>query len=151
LILNRILLAVLISASVWLLIRLWNRFTIKRRIREGLQLDSFLPGKPAILYFTSPDCLPCRTVQEPELNKISERYTDKLQIIKIDVLEHPQLADAWGVLSVPTTFIIDPDGRPRGVNHGVVREAKLLNQIDSLSVFPPNPAKAQSSVAKSQG
>jgi hypothetical protein len=39
------------------------------------------------------------------------------------------MAIDWGVLSVPTTFILDTKGRPRLMNHGVVREDKLLYQV----------------------
>jgi len=31
----------------------------------------------------------------------------------------PEIASQWGVLSVPTTFVIDAQGNPRYVNHGV--------------------------------
>jgi protein-disulfide isomerase-like protein with CxxC motif len=39
------------------------------------------------------------------------------------------LANEWGVMSVPTTFILDKDGRPRQINHGVARAEKLLAQL----------------------
>ncbi|HLE53485.1 MAG TPA: hypothetical protein VI755_15570, partial [Anaerolineales bacterium] len=41
-------------------------------------------------------------------------------------------ADYWGVLSVPTTFIIDRRGRPRRVNHGVASAEKLFKQIEDV-------------------
>jgi len=40
------------------------------------------------------------------------------------------------VLSVPTTFIIDSQGRPRRVNHGVASAEKLLNQIEEVEGYP---------------
>jgi thiol-disulfide isomerase/thioredoxin len=115
----------------------------------GLQLEEYISGKPAILYFTTQGCVPCKTVQAPALRRVSEIYQEQLQIIKIDALEQSHLADAWGVLSVPTTFIIDSDGRPRGVNHGVAREPKLLAQLEAASETAPaqlNQVHAQSGV-----
>ncbi len=61
---------------------------------------------------------------------------DDLQLIEIDVTIQPNLADAWGVLSLPTTFIIDSIGQPRGVNHGVAMEEKLLAQLEKIGEIP---------------
>ena len=41
-------------------------------------------------------------------------------------------AKQWSVLSVPTTFILDRDGRPRQVNHGYASTEKLFGQIAAL-------------------
>ena len=77
--------------------------------------------------------MPCKTVQRPELSRLKEMIGDGLQIIQVDCTEFPNLATEWGVLSVPTTFIIDAKGRPRGVNHGVTRTEKLLKQIRAVT------------------
>jgi thioredoxin 1 len=108
---------------------LTNRVILARVRGRKLGLESLRPGIPAILYFTSPTCVPCKTVQRPELARLQEQMGDGLQIIQVDCTERPDLAEYWGVLSVPTTFIIDAKGRPRGVNHGVVRADKLYKQI----------------------
>lgn len=86
-------------------------------------------GVPAILYFTTPDCAPCKAVQGPAIESLLSLFGEQLQIIKIDASERNDLADAWGVLSVPTTFIIDAQGQPRHVNNGVVSVAKLRQQL----------------------
>jgi len=91
-----------------------------------------LSGRPAILYFTTPACAPCKTVQRPALRKIAEMYAGKLDVIEVDATEKVDLARQWGVLSVPTTFILDSRGVPRFVNHGVTRADKLMNQINNI-------------------
>ncbi len=93
----------------------------------------FQHGKPAILYFTTPSCVPCKTIQRPAIQRLQEQMGDGLQIVEIDATARPELADEWGVFSVPTTFIIDAKGSPRHVNYGVVTEAKLWRQLHSLS------------------
>ena len=104
----------------------------RARVRNA-SASLFQSGKPAILYFTTPTCAPCRTVQRPVLQRLHEQMGDRLQIVEIDAAASPEVADEWGVLSVPTTFIIDAKGLPRHVNHGVAPLEKLWRQIQSLN------------------
>lgn len=144
---ERALLAVLLIAAGLLAYRLYVWLVLRRRA-GGLGLDSYLPGAPAVLYFTDPGCAPCLTVQDPALSELAERFGPSLQIIKVQALERPDLTDAWGVLSLPTTFIIDSTGQPRGVNHGVARAAKLERQLAAIGELPdraPNPEPVSAS------
>ncbi len=130
-ILIRLGIAILIVLVGIALYALWTRLHLrrlrKRQVFAGL--EEHRAGVPAILYFTTPYCVPCKTQQQPALEELTEQYREHLQIIQIDANEHPELADSWGVLSVPTTFIIDALGRPRHVNHGVASAAKLRQQL----------------------
>jgi len=54
-------------------------------------------------------------------------------VIEVDAEARPDLANYWGVLSVPTTFIIDARGEPRRVNHGVASTDKLLGQLEEVA------------------
>ena len=135
-ILARALWAALIAALGLGLYVLANRLLLARLRGKRLGLEAVRPGIPAILYFTTPTCRPCQTVQRPALAKLQERLGDCLQIITVDAIERPDLADYWGVLSVPTTFIIDSNGRPRRVNHGVASAEKLLRQIEEVEQNP---------------
>jgi thiol-disulfide isomerase/thioredoxin len=92
-------------------------------------LENLRPGTPAILYFTTPECAPCKTIQRPALQRLQQQLGGQLQVIEINAAEKPDLAGAWGVLSVPTTFVLDPQGRPRHINHGVTNAEKLLHQL----------------------
>jgi thiol-disulfide isomerase/thioredoxin len=104
---------------------------LRRRAKSGGHFGGLelRPGVPAILYFTTPDCAPCRTVQGPAIEALSEQLGERLQVIKIDASEQMALADYWGVLTVPTTFIIDAQGRPRHVNNGVIPAVRLRQQL----------------------
>ena len=91
-----------------------------------------LPNKPVIVYFTTPDCVPCKTVQRPALDKLSTFFGENLQVVEIDATQRPDLAKTWGVMSVPTTFLLNSRGEARYVNNGVARLEKLMEQIQTL-------------------
>src|SRR5512141_382268 len=123
-ILFRFLLALLIVGIGVAFYRFNNRLILGRAPNSIAQA-----GTPAILYFTTPDCAPCKAVQKPAIRQIKEALGEMLQVIEIDASQRPDLAQRWGVLSVPTTFVIDSRGQARHVNHGVARAEKLLKQL----------------------
>lgn len=103
-----------------------------RRSAEDNGLAITQGGQPTILYFTTPECAPCRTIQRPALQRLQDQLGDDLRVIEVDAQARPDLASQWGVLSVPTTFIIDAGGKLRHVNHGATRAEKLLQQLQQL-------------------
>jgi len=115
----------------WLL----NQRLLVRAKSNIFTLFSQLPNKPVIVYFTTPDCAPCKTVQRPALSRVSQLLGDSLEVIEIDATQRPDLAKIWGVMSVPTTFLLDARGEARYVNNGVTRAEKLMEQIQTLSDF----------------
>ena len=114
----------------------WINQRLLVRARNNIStLFPTLPNKPVIVYFTTPDCAPCKTVQRPALQKVLSLLGEGVQILEIDATEQPDLAKTWGVMSVPTTFLLDARGEARFVNNGVARAEKLIEQIQSLSDF----------------
>ena len=108
-----------------------NRMQMARLRKPSSGLEDFAVGTPGILYFTTPDCVPCKTQQQPAFKRLTEELGIKVLIVEVDATQRPDLADYWGVLSVPTTFIIDSKLQPRGVNHGVASAEKLKKQIEA--------------------
>lgn len=117
----------------YVLFQMVNRYILRQGSRQMPALNSVRPGIPAIVYFTTPDCAPCKTVQRPALQKVRDRFGEQLQIIEIDAASNPEMASAWNVLSVPTTFVIDAQGQPRHVNHGVAGPEKLFRQLEEIA------------------
>jgi len=114
---------------------LFNQRLLGRAQNLALALVGTLPNKPLIVYFTTPDCAPCKTIQRPALNKLLTLTGDSVQVVEIDATERPDLAKKWGVMSVPTTFLLDARGEARYVNNGVTRVEKLMEQLQNLSDF----------------
>jgi len=111
-------------------IYLLYNWTLKLRTRDLLaDLGPIRSGAFVLVYFTTPTCVPCKTVQRPAIQTVSQRLGDNMQVVEVDATEQPELANRWGVMSVPTTFLFDPRGQLRHVNHGVARAEKLLMQF----------------------
>lgn len=135
-ILVRTLLAIGLIVLAVLAYTLANRLILRRAGKMRLGLEDFTPGKAAILYFTMPGCVPCQTTQKPALARLKEITGGRVQVIEVDAMQRPDLAESWGVLSVPTTFVIDSKGEPRRVNHGVALAEKLLEQLEQVEDRP---------------
>lgn len=144
--------ALAIALGAWLLYAAWRRWQLARLRSPQLGLETWHGDGPAILYFTTPDCVPCKTQQRPELQKLRDEYRGSLQIIQIDATQQPKVADYWGVLSVPTTFVISSRGQARAMNPGVASAKKLLSQLAQAEQPPGNPdGKPATDFVKYQG
>jgi thiol-disulfide isomerase/thioredoxin len=111
----------------------WQVTRLQGRARAAGVLAGLRPNVPGVVYFWSDSCAPCKLVQKPALEQLqADLGPDGVQVIAINALEQSDLADEWGVLGLPTTFIVDRDGQPRRVNHGVMRAEQLRQQIAEL-------------------
>ena len=130
------------------------RLAVRRHVRRvtasngrDALLDTLRDGVPAIVYFTTPQCMPCKTQQLPALRMIETELGDCVQVVRVDATEQPETAERWGVFSVPTTFIIDAEGQARDVNYGVADANKLRRQLFAASQPPLNRTVSDAEVA----
>lgn len=116
------------------------RVMIRQQIRRTSELApteplfaGLTPGVPIILYFTTPTCAPCKTQQTPALERLQARLGEAVQIVRVDATQQPDAAQRWGVLSVPTTFILDGQGTTLAINHGVAETDTLQRQLEGAA------------------
>lgn len=128
----RLVLSIGIIAAGFSLYWLTNRWLVARANGRIQGTDSLQHDGPTLLYFTSPTCAPCKTIQGPAIQQVKQQIGENLHVIEIDASDRPDLAGRWGVLSVPTTYIIDASGHARHVNHGVATADKLFRQINTI-------------------
>ena len=66
----------------------------------SFQADVLDNPKPVMVDFWAEWCGPCRMVS-PILDEIATEYADKIDIVKVNVDEEPELAMKYGVTGIP--------------------------------------------------
>jgi thioredoxin 1 len=66
-------------------------------------------SKPVLFDFFATWCGPCR-MQTPILEELAKKMGDSVEIRKVDVDQHMDLAEKYGIRVVPT-LIIEKDGK----------------------------------------
>ena len=69
-------------------------------------------SKPAIIDFYADWCGPCRRLS-PVLEKLAEKYKDKIVIYKVNTDKERELAAAFGITSLPTLVFIPLGDTPQ--------------------------------------
>ncbi|MGH3240206.1 MAG: thioredoxin [Spirillospora sp.] len=57
--------------------------------------------KPVLVDFWAEWCGPCRMVA-PILEEISQEHGDKIEIVKVNIEENPEVPRSYGVVQIPT-------------------------------------------------
>ena len=73
-------------------------------------------------------CGPCRALA-PTVDEIAEERAGKLRVLKCDIDQQPDLANRFGIMSVPTLVLIK-EGRTVETMVGAQPKSRLLAAID---------------------
>jgi thioredoxin-like negative regulator of GroEL len=60
---------------------------------------------------------------------LAAQWDGRLRIERIDAERQPEEAARYAVFSLPTTVLVDGDGRVRHVNYGLADASKLQRQL----------------------
>jgi thiol-disulfide isomerase/thioredoxin len=85
---------------------------------------------PTVVHFSAVWCGPCASVR-----RVIEQVCEDLPAVahvEIDIDANPVAAKQLSVLSLPTTFIFDVDGRQRYRSAGVPKAADLRTALEPL-------------------
>lgn len=115
-------------------------------------------GKVALVTFWATWCGPCRR-EIPDLIALQERYPDHVQVIGIStdesgpetvrefarewginypiVMQTPEINRQFpGVFALPTTFVVDPEGRIVQTHVGLIGSVRLEHETRYLTSLP---------------
>ena len=91
-------------------------------------------GKPMIVDFSATWCPPCRQLK-PIFEKLAEDFRGRITFLTIDVDEHPELSQAYGVQSIPMMVFINKDGQIQNTLIGFQDRGQLLAAINTYFGF----------------
>ena len=72
--------------------------------KNNFQNEVMNSNKPVLLDFWAPWCAPCRIVA-PTVEEIASERVD-IKVGKINVDEQPELANKFGIMSIPTLVVM---------------------------------------------
>ncbi len=78
---------------------------------------------PAIVDFYADWCRPCRMLG-PILEEVATAYQGKIKVYKVNIDKEPELAQVFGVQSIPLMLFIPASGQP-AVQPGLLQKEQL--------------------------
>lgn len=88
---------------------------------------------PTVVHFSATWCSPCKQVRRI-VDQVCSDFGDRGDVahVEIDMDDNPSAAKRLSVLSLPTTFIFDADGRQRYRTAGVPKADDLRSALAPL-------------------
>ena len=87
-------------------------------------------SKPVLIDFFATWCGPCR-MQTPILEELAKKMGDLIEIKKVDIDQHMDLAERYGIRVVPT-LVIEKDGKVVQSMEGVTDLSTLEKLLKPL-------------------
>jgi thioredoxin 1 len=97
---------------------------------DSFEADVLKNDKPVLVDYWAEWCGPCRQVT-PVLEAIAAEHGDKLEIVKLNVDENPEVTRRYGILNIPTLGVFQ-NGQVVKEFVGARSKSRLL---DDLSEF----------------
>lgn len=99
--------------------------------------------KPLIVDLWAPWCAPCRAMQ-PAFKQASEKYQGRVEILKLNADDSPEVLRHLGVMSIPT--VLGFSGGKEIIRRTGMQSADMLNKIFEAAlnghkpvIMPPTP------------
>lgn len=102
-----------------------------KTIKSATEFKSIIEQpKPVLIDFYADWCGPCQ-MQLPVVEQLSAKHADEVEVLKVNVDDHPDIASAFGVRSIPALFILQ-DQQVVDQMVGYQSEQVLENKLAAL-------------------
>ncbi len=133
--LERLLILALVGAivvAVWALLRERQRRRLSALAATSPFADLVPTGRAAVVALTLPTCVECRARQAPAIERLRASLGASIHIVTLSAETHADLVTQLGVLTVPSTVVLDPAGTVCFLNQGFADETRLAQQVAAL-------------------
>ena len=96
---------------------------------ENFENEVLKSDKPVIIDFYADWCGPCK-MMSPIIDEISDELGDKIKVGKINTDENLELAQEYGIMSIPTIMIIK-NGEISKTFIGVTDKDEIIKEVNS--------------------
>jgi len=90
----------------------------------------YLGDKPALIDFYADWCGPCKMIA-PFLEELASEYDGEVYIYKIDVDKEQELAQVFGISSIPSLLLVPMNDQPQ-MTQGAMSKEELKGAIDQV-------------------
>ena len=97
---------------------------------SSFESDVLKSSKPVLVDYWAEWCGPCRQVA-PVLEEIAKEYASKIEIVKLNVDENPEVVRTYGIMNIPTLTVFK-DGQVVKEIVGAKPKSALLRELDEF-------------------
>jgi len=90
-------------------------------------------GKPTLADFGANSCIPCRQLR-PILKEVSNEYSEKAEVLVIDVYKYHNLAREHKVMLIPTLIFFDSKGKEVFRHIGLLDKETIIAKLKEIGM-----------------